>query len=173
MFFMVSSMLQKHNIKAFIIVIIIIDYLILLLTLQVTSQYLKQQVSYSFWQERSDGRSVFQDEAMEVLLGSLSSQENSRVQALSACFLSNLGGTYSWSGESYTAAWLTKKAGLTSTSQRNTIRNIDWLDSCLQVKYENILSFGKCRKKHNLMVRNIIITMVIHDAGYRNKHMEQ
>jgi hypothetical protein len=28
-------------------------------------------------------------------------------------------------------------------------------------------------KKHNLMVRNIIITMVIHDAGYRNKHMEQ
>ncbi|AQK85238.1 Transducin/WD40 repeat-like superfamily protein [Zea mays] len=82
--------------------------------------------------ERSDGRSVFQDEAMEVLLDSLSSQENSRVQALSACFLSNLGGTYSWSGESYTAAWLTKKAGLTSTSQRNTIRNIDWLDSCLQ-----------------------------------------
>ncbi|XP_066368264.1 putative E3 ubiquitin-protein ligase LIN-1 isoform X3 [Miscanthus floridulus] len=82
--------------------------------------------------ERSDGRSVFQDEAMEVLLDSLSSQENSRVQALSACFLSNLGGTYSWSGDSYTAAWLTKKAGLTSTSQRNTIRNIDWLDSCLQ-----------------------------------------
>jgi len=142
MFFMVSPILKKHNIKAFIIGIIV-NYLILLLTLQVTSQYLKQQVSYSFWQERSDGRSVFQDEAMEVLLGSLSSQENSRVQALSACFLSNLGGTYSWSGDSYTAAWLTKKAGLTSTSQRNTIRNIDWLDSCLQVKYENILSFGK------------------------------
>ncbi|OEL13355.1 hypothetical protein BAE44_0025625 [Dichanthelium oligosanthes] len=46
--------------------------------------------------EKSDGRSVFQDEAMEVLLDSLSSQENSRVQALSASFLSNLGGTYSW-----------------------------------------------------------------------------
>ncbi|WVZ98217.1 hypothetical protein U9M48_043685, partial [Paspalum notatum var. saurae] len=82
--------------------------------------------------EKSDGRSVFQDEAVEVLLDSLSSQENGRVQALSASFLSNLGGTYSWSGESYTAALLAKKAGLTSTYHRNTIRNIDWLDSCLQ-----------------------------------------
>ncbi|KAG2619773.1 hypothetical protein PVAP13_3NG136200 [Panicum virgatum] len=82
--------------------------------------------------EKSDGRSVFQDEAMEVLLDSLSSQENSKVQALSASFLSNLGGTYSWSGESYTAAWVAKKAGLTSASHRNTIRSIDWLDSCLQ-----------------------------------------
>ncbi|KAK3138987.1 hypothetical protein QOZ80_5AG0376180 [Eleusine coracana subsp. coracana] len=81
---------------------------------------------------KSYGRSVFKDEAMEILLDSLSSQENSRVQALAASFLSNLGGTYSWSGESYTAAWLAKKAGLTSTSHRNTMRNIDWLDSCLQ-----------------------------------------
>ncbi|KAJ1262561.1 hypothetical protein BS78_09G118200 [Paspalum vaginatum] len=82
--------------------------------------------------EKSDGRSVFQDEAVEVLLDSLSSQENGRVQALSASFLSNLGGTYSWSGESYTAALLAKKAGLTSTYHRNTIRGINWLDSCLQ-----------------------------------------
>ncbi|XP_004963834.1 putative E3 ubiquitin-protein ligase LIN-1 [Setaria italica] len=82
--------------------------------------------------EKTDGRSVFQDEAMEVLLDSLSSQENSKVQVLSASFLSNLGGTYSWSGEPYTAAWVAKKAGLTSTSHRNTIRSIDWLDSCLQ-----------------------------------------
>ncbi|RLN30220.1 putative E3 ubiquitin-protein ligase LIN-1 [Panicum miliaceum] len=82
--------------------------------------------------EKSDGRSVFQDEAMEVLVDSLSCQENSKVQALSASFLSNLGGTYSWSGESYTAAWVAKKAGLTSTSHRNTIKSIDWLDSCLQ-----------------------------------------
>ncbi|KAL6844988.1 hypothetical protein ACP4OV_025161 [Aristida adscensionis] len=81
---------------------------------------------------KSDARSVFQDEAMEVLLEALSCQENSRVQALSASSLSSLGGTYSWSGESYTAAWLAKKAGLTSTSHRNAIRNIDWLDPCLQ-----------------------------------------
>ncbi|XP_051203813.1 putative E3 ubiquitin-protein ligase LIN-1 isoform X1 [Lolium perenne] len=79
-----------------------------------------------------DGRSVFKDEAVEVLLESLSSQEDLTVQALAASFLSNLGGTYSWSGESYTAAWLSKKAGLTSISHRNMIRNIDWLDTCLQ-----------------------------------------
>jgi hypothetical protein len=76
---------------------------------------------------------------MEVLLDSLSSQENCTVQALAASFLCNLGGTYSWSGESYTAAWLAKKAGLTSTSHRNMIRNIDWVDPCLQVKYENTI----------------------------------
>ncbi|KAF8719996.1 hypothetical protein HU200_024766 [Digitaria exilis] len=93
---------------------------------------LDMMVLYSFLQEKSDGRSVFQDEAMEVLLNSLSSQKNSRVQALSASFFSNLGGTYSWLGESYTAAWVAKKAGLTSTFHRNTIRSIDWLDSCLQ-----------------------------------------
>ncbi|CAM0955871.1 unnamed protein product [Alopecurus aequalis] len=81
---------------------------------------------------KSDRRSIFKDEAMEVLLESLSSQENLTVQALAASFLSNLGGTYSWSGDSYTAAWLSKKAGLTSVSHRNMIRNIDWLDACLQ-----------------------------------------
>jgi hypothetical protein len=102
----------------------------------VTSNYLKQQVSFPFLKEKSDGRSVFKDEALEILLDSLSSQDNNRLQALAASFLSNLGGTYSWSGESYTAAWLAKKAGLTSTSHRNTIRNIDWLDSCLQVSYK-------------------------------------
>uniref|UniRef100_A0ACD5U3I0 Uncharacterized protein n=1 Tax=Avena sativa TaxID=4498 RepID=A0ACD5U3I0_AVESA len=81
---------------------------------------------------KSDGRSVFKDEAMEVLLESISSRENFTVQALAASFLSNLGGTYSWSGESYTAAWLSKKAGLNSISHRNMIINIDWLDTCLQ-----------------------------------------
>ncbi|VAH18470.1 unnamed protein product [Triticum turgidum subsp. durum] len=82
--------------------------------------------------ENPDGRSVFKDEAVEVLLESLSSQENFTAQALAASFLSNLGGTYSWSGESYTAAWLSKKAGLTSKSHRNMIRSIDWQDACLQ-----------------------------------------
>jgi hypothetical protein len=94
-----------------------------------------------------DGRSVFKDEAMEVLLESISSQENSTLQALAASFLSNLGGTYSWSGEPYTAAWLLKKAGLTSISHRNMIRNIDWLDICLQVKYKIIHSF--CQHSRN------------------------
>ena len=104
----------------------------------VTLHYRKWKFIFLFLQENPDGRSVFKDEAVEVLLESLSSQENFTAQALAASFLSNLGGTYSWSGESYTAAWLSKKAGLTSKSHRNMIRNIDWQDACLQVKYKNI-----------------------------------
>jgi hypothetical protein len=96
----------------------------------VTSNYLKQQVSFPFLKGKSDGRSMFKDEAMEILLDSLSYQKNNRLQALAAAFLSNLGGTYSSYRESYTVAWLAKKVGLTSTSHKNTIRNIDWLDSC-------------------------------------------
>jgi hypothetical protein len=67
------------------------------------------------------------------------------LHALAAAFLLNLGGTYSWSGESYTAAWLSKKTGPTSTSHRNTIRNIDWLDSCLHVSYKKIIRQIKYR----------------------------
>lgn len=70
---------------------------------------------------------------MEALLESLASGENSSTRALAAFILSNLGGTYSWTGETYTAAWLVRKAGLTSICHRNMIRNIDWLDPCLQV----------------------------------------
>jgi hypothetical protein len=47
---------------------------------------------------------VFKDEAMEILLNSLSFQENDRLQELAATFLSNLEGTY-------TTVWLSKKAG--------------------------------------------------------------
>lgn len=94
---------------------------------------------------KQDGTSVFKEEAMEVLLESLSAQEDSTAQALAASFLSNLGGTYSWSGESYTAAWLSKKAGLTKRSHRNMIRNIDWLDTCLQDTAINSWS-SKCAR---------------------------
>jgi hypothetical protein len=76
----------------------------------VTSNYLKQQVSFPFLKEKSDGRSIFKDEAMEILLDSLSSQENNRLQALAATFLSNLGGTYSWSRESYTVCMASKES---------------------------------------------------------------
>jgi hypothetical protein len=132
----------------------------------VASNHLKQQVSFPFLKEKPDGRSVFKDEAMEILLDSLSSQENNRFQALAAAFLSNLGGTYSWSGESYTAAWLSKKAGLTSTSHRNTIKNIDWLDSCLQVSYKTF--FHSANKTSTNRYQT-----VKYGAGYRNMFMEQ
>ncbi|OAY79454.1 putative E3 ubiquitin-protein ligase LIN-1, partial [Ananas comosus] len=81
---------------------------------------------------KSTGKSVFKEEAVEALLESLASGENSSTRALAAFILSNLGGTYSWTGETYTAAWLVRKARLTSICHRNMIRNIDWIDPCLQ-----------------------------------------
>ncbi|XWS39021.1 hypothetical protein CRYUN_Cryun18bG0014400 [Craigia yunnanensis] len=82
--------------------------------------------------ENSTGKSMFREEAMQVLLQSIASAESSISQLLSAFILSNIGGTYSWTGESYTVAWLVKKAGLASLYHRNMIRNFDWLDQSLQ-----------------------------------------
>lgn len=77
---------------------------------------------------------MYKEEAIAVLLEAVSSEENCGTQALAAHIISNLAGTHSWGGESYTAAWLLKKAGLVSTAQRNMVRNIDWFDPCLQVQ---------------------------------------
>ncbi|MQM11028.1 hypothetical protein Taro_043929, partial [Colocasia esculenta] len=82
--------------------------------------------------EDSLGKSVFKEEAMEVLLEAISSEETPSTQILSGFILSNLGGTYAWTGEPYTAAWLVKKAGLVSNYHRNMIKNVDWRDPCLQ-----------------------------------------
>ncbi|XXG84253.1 hypothetical protein AAC387_Pa10g1805 [Persea americana] len=82
--------------------------------------------------ENAHGRSIFREEAMEVLLESLASEGSPSTQALSAFILSNLGGTYAWSGEPYTVAWLLKLTGLTSSHHRNMIRNFDWSDPSLQ-----------------------------------------
>ncbi|KAG9132689.1 hypothetical protein Leryth_020900 [Lithospermum erythrorhizon] len=69
--------------------------------------------------------------AIRVLLESVKCEENSTTQALAASILSNIGGTYSWTGEPYTITWLLKKAGLTSLQQRNMIRNFDFLNESL------------------------------------------
>ncbi|XP_058076848.1 putative E3 ubiquitin-protein ligase LIN-1 isoform X1 [Magnolia sinica] len=82
--------------------------------------------------EDSFGKSIFREEAIEALLESVASEESPDTQALSAFILSNLGGTYAWTGESYTVAWLLKKTGLTSMYHKNMIRNIDWSDQCLK-----------------------------------------
>ncbi|GKV31484.1 hypothetical protein SLEP1_g40169 [Rubroshorea leprosula] len=82
--------------------------------------------------ENSSGKTVFGEAAMGVLLTSLASEENSSTQILSAFILSNIGGTYSWTGDPYTIGWLVKKAGLTSLHHRNMIRNFDWMDLSLQ-----------------------------------------
>ncbi|KAE8668048.1 putative PP1/PP2A phosphatases pleiotropic regulator PRL1 [Hibiscus syriacus] len=80
--------------------------------------------------ENSNGRSMFQEEAMQVLFQSIATDESTS-QPLSTFILSNIGGTYSGTGESYTVAWLVKKAGLMSLNHRNMIRNCDWLDPSL------------------------------------------
>lgn len=82
--------------------------------------------------QNSTSKSEFRKEVVQVLLRGLASQESSE-QILSASILSNLAGTYAWNGESYTAAWLLKKTGLTSPYPQNMIRNFNWLDQSLQV----------------------------------------
>ncbi|XP_015060714.1 putative E3 ubiquitin-protein ligase LIN-1 [Solanum pennellii] len=82
--------------------------------------------------EETSGKFVYCEEATEALLESVSCEENSATQALSAFILSNLGGTFSWSGEPYTIPWLLKKAGLTSLPHKNMIKNVDFSDKCLQ-----------------------------------------
>ncbi|PWA47331.1 transducin/WD40 repeat-like superfamily protein [Artemisia annua] len=70
--------------------------------------------------------------AIKTLLESLTCEGNPDAQQLAAYILSNLGGTYAWSGESYTKAWLVKKTGLNSMLHKNIVKNIDWLDDTLQ-----------------------------------------
>ncbi|GKC68233.1 transducin/WD40 repeat-like superfamily protein, partial [Tanacetum coccineum] len=76
--------------------------------------------------------------AIKTLLESLTCEENPDAQQLAAFILSNLGGTYAWSGESYTIAWLVKKTGLNSMLHKNIVKNIDWLDDTLQQAYEHV-----------------------------------
>lgn len=85
-------------------------------------------------QENTTGKSVFAEEAMQVILKAVASEESSTMQPLSSFILSNIGGTFSWTGEPYTVAWLVKKAGLNSSWLQNMIRNFDWLDQSLQVR---------------------------------------
>ncbi|VVA96755.1 unnamed protein product [Arabis nemorensis] len=74
----------------------------------------------------------FRNEATRALLDAVTYIEDSHIQFLSTFILSNIGGTYSWTGEPYTSAWLMKRGGLTSMSHMNMIRNINWSDECLQ-----------------------------------------
>lgn len=87
-------------------------------------------------------KSLFREEAVKILLRALASQESSE-QILSASILSNLAGTYAWTGESYTAAWLLRKTGLTSPYHQNMIRNFNWLDQSLQVSFQKCIYESK------------------------------
>jgi hypothetical protein len=85
-------------------------------------------------------KSLFREEAVQILLRELTSEESSE-HILSSSILSNLAGTYSWTGESYTAAWLLRKTGLTSPYHQNMIRNFNWLDQSLQVSFKEGLLY--------------------------------
>ena len=87
---------------------------------------------------------------MEALLDLLTCEESSSTQQLSAFLLSNLGGTYAWTGEPYTVAWLLKKTGLTTQNHRNMIRSFDWMDQSLQVS---------CGKKSLWQSSNLLSTI--------------
>ncbi|XP_020570804.1 putative E3 ubiquitin-protein ligase LIN-1 isoform X2 [Phalaenopsis equestris] len=77
-------------------------------------------------------RSMFAEAAIGALLDSVETGENPSLQSLSSFILSNIGGTFAWTGESYTAAWLLNKAGLKDSFHRNLVKYVDWLDPCLQ-----------------------------------------
>ncbi|KAK3441105.1 hypothetical protein EUGRSUZ_B01598 [Eucalyptus grandis] len=81
--------------------------------------------------ENQSGSSMFVEVAMKVLLESLTPNEDLKMHQLSAFIVANLGGTYSWTGEPYTVAWLVRKAGLTSVRHRNMIKEFDWEDQSL------------------------------------------
>lgn len=89
---------------------------------------------------------MYREEAVKALLESLTCEENSAKQALSAFILSNIGGTYSWTGEPYTVAWLAKRAGLTSLHHKNIIKNYDFSDESLQVSCHHSVNLDKIYK---------------------------
>ncbi|XP_068660452.1 putative E3 ubiquitin-protein ligase LIN-1 isoform X2 [Aristolochia californica] len=82
--------------------------------------------------EELGGKSIFREEAVEVLLEAVASEGSPDLQILSAFVLSNLGGTFADTGEPYTAAWLLQKMGLSSLCHRNMIKNFDWSDKVLK-----------------------------------------
>ncbi|XP_057772122.1 putative E3 ubiquitin-protein ligase LIN-1 [Salvia miltiorrhiza] len=82
--------------------------------------------------EDASTKSMYREEAAEALFNALQREESPQTQALSSFILANLGGTFSWTGEAYTMAWLVKKTGLNLSQHRNLIKTYDFLDESLQ-----------------------------------------
>ncbi|KAI3804404.1 hypothetical protein L1987_25912 [Smallanthus sonchifolius] len=109
---------------------------VLLLAIQQTQQEYKLLAASLLLQldvlEESADKILNREMAVQTLMESVTCEENSDAQELAAFILSNIGGTYAWTGEPYTIAWLVKKAGLNSILHKNTVKNIDWSDDMLQ-----------------------------------------
>ncbi|KAJ0602906.1 putative [Myosin heavy-chain] kinase transcription factor WD40-like family [Helianthus annuus] len=109
---------------------------VLLLAIQQTQQEYKLLAASLLLQldvmEESVDKVLNREVAIQTLLESVTCEENSDAQELAAFILSNIGGTFAWTGEPYTIAWLVKKAGLNSILHKNTVKHIDWSDDMLQ-----------------------------------------
>ncbi|XP_042055006.1 putative E3 ubiquitin-protein ligase LIN-1 [Salvia splendens] len=82
--------------------------------------------------EDTSAKSTYGEEAAEALFEALQREEFPQTQALSSFILANLGGTFSWTGEAYTMAWLVRKTGLNLSQHKNMIKTYDFLDQSLQ-----------------------------------------
>ncbi|KAL1548460.1 putative E3 ubiquitin-protein ligase LIN-1 isoform X1 [Salvia divinorum] len=82
--------------------------------------------------EDTSAKSMYGEEAAEALFEALYREESPQTQALSSFILANLGGTFSWTGEAYTMAWLVRKTGLNLSQHKNLIKTYDFLDQSLQ-----------------------------------------
>ncbi|KAL8196127.1 hypothetical protein R6Q57_025127 [Mikania cordata] len=109
---------------------------VLMLAIQQTQQKYKLLAASLLLQldvlEESVDKILNTEVAIQTLMELVTFEENMDAHKLAASILSNIGGTYAWSGEPYTIAWLVKKAGLNSILHKNTIKNIDWSDEMLQ-----------------------------------------
>ncbi|KAK9059158.1 hypothetical protein SSX86_021777 [Deinandra increscens subsp. villosa] len=109
---------------------------VLLLAIQQTQEECKLLAASLLLQldvlEESADEILNREVAVQTLMESVTCEENPDSQELAAFILSNVGGTYAWSGEPNTIAWLLKKAGLNSILHKNTVKNIDWSDDMLQ-----------------------------------------
>ncbi|KAG6431180.1 hypothetical protein SASPL_109257 [Salvia splendens] len=82
--------------------------------------------------EDTSANSTYGEEAAEALFEALQREESPQTQALSSFILANLGGTFSWTGEAYTMAWLVRKTGLNLSQHKNLIKTYDFFDQSLQ-----------------------------------------
>ncbi|KAL8263686.1 hypothetical protein R6Q59_021816 [Mikania micrantha] len=109
---------------------------VLMLAIQQTQQKYKLLAASLLLQlnvlEESLDKILNTEVAIQTLMESVACEENLDAHELAASIFSNIGGTYGWSGEPYTIAWLVKKAGLNSILHKNAIKNIDWSDEMLQ-----------------------------------------
>ncbi|KAJ0716758.1 putative [Myosin heavy-chain] kinase transcription factor WD40-like family [Helianthus annuus] len=144
---------------------------VLLLAIQQTQQEYKLLAASLLLQldvlEESVDKILNREVAIQTLVESLKCEEDSDLQQLAAFILSNIGGTYAWTGEPYTIAWLVKKVGLSSMLHKNIVKNIDWSDDTLQENGTEIWS-GKVAR-HIIKLGNPVFDALKKGLKSKNK----